>query len=217
MPNEVPMIIQYRDLQRRTPSGGKNITQMMEIPPAYESYVTKELEMDANAFEHYKSIVLGNKNLLLAGGTGCGKTHLAVRLMKEWVLVNWRHGLNDTGYLCPTDKYAMPKFKTFADIVMECQECFKTDKLTSDIIHKYSMIDLVVFDEFPMKLNDYTVNIIDQLMEKRTQNLKPSIITSNISPEGMGEMGFSRVISRICGNGEIVTLTGRDRRIQPTI
>jgi DNA replication protein DnaC len=142
--------------------------------------------------EHKKE----GRGLLIAGGTGSGKTQLAVSTARaiinkylEWV-----------------------KFTTVYDF-LEAAKNFKAREERNNPYDSIINAELVVVDDLGAdRLTDFAINELIALIDYRYREMKPIILTTNLSKHDLSEYLNPRVTSRLSEMCVKVILTGPDRR-----
>lgn len=139
-----------------------------------------------------------NGGLFLHGPPGTGKTHLAVALLKQ---VKRTQG---------------DRFITVASLLMELRNSFRDGAAKSEmeIIDHYSSANIVVLDDLGVeKSSEFTIQSLYIIIDKRYSEMRPTIITSNLTLEEVAEKVGDRIASRIAGMCRVIELKGRDRRL----
>jgi len=149
---------------------------------------------------------LSERSLYVWGDVGRGKTYLAVTLLAARL---GRYSMIRAGQVVSAEGIA-DQFKKAFDGVWPDTE---TLRLRFGKEYPWLCIDDVGRGHDP---NGYAVNVIDSIVAKRTDELLPTVITTQISPERFrakyGDAG-ARIISRILDrDGAELNLDGHDRR-----
>lgn len=106
-------------------------------------------------------------------------------------------------------------FTTLANILDECYEGRRADE-----IKRYVDYDLLLLDDMGKeKPSEYTLETLYRLIDGRIANERPTIITSNLSPEQLmrlftidgGRLTGDAILSRL-SSFQIVHMLGEDRR-----
>lgn len=140
--------------------------------------------------------------LVLYGNTGCGKTHLAVSIMRNIFINELKNIINSD---INPNRYNYPKwqiFKPVPDLLLEIRGAFKDGASESedDIIKKYSRVPLLVLDDLGSeKTSEYSITTLYIIIDRRDRELMPTIITTNLSPKEIEEKLGARIASRLSG------------------
>lgn len=151
----------------------------------------------AFAEEGYKE----GKNLMLAGGTGLGKTHLstavAERVMRKGGSVIYESAPN-----------------ILADFRYEQFGRGYSDR-TPVRTDKYFGADLLIVDDLGSEMpTEFTVSVIYNLINTRLTAHRSVMINTNLSPKELLERYDRRVTSRIFGEFILLRMQGEDIRLQ---
>ncbi|MFA9408480.1 MAG: ATP-binding protein [Candidatus Dadabacteria bacterium] len=145
---------------------------------------------------------------LLMGPSGLGKTHLAVGTISELTL---KHGVK-----C--------MFKDFFYLLSELKQAYSSGTPENDVILPLIEADVLVIDELGKgRSNEWELNILDQLISKRYNASKKTLITTNyVTYDIAKEIGDKheilevrigeRIASRLYEMCEFLYLEGRDFR-----
>ncbi len=171
------------------------------------------------------------ENLLIQSPkAGNGKTHLAISCMIEimkrleddcvrenieaWELVkpSYKGGRYDKDY---TITKPNATFVNFSDLMLEVKASFDSKEITEqEVIKKYCEYTVVVIDDIGAeKSSDYTQAVIYSIINRRYEDMKPTIITTNLSSGDITGSYGSRILSRVA-SGTIITLDGNDKRLE---
>ena len=140
------------------------------------------------------------RGLFLYGNVGTGKTHLVVAIVDRIARLY-------------KDKIWDIRFTTGINLISEIKASF-THNDGEKIIYDFKRVDLLVIDDFGThKTTDWTEEIFYSIVDWRYQQLKPLIITTNLSLKDFREKNDERMISRILEMCSGVKFTGKDHRI----
>lgn len=143
------------------------------------------------------------KDIVLYGKTGCGKTHLAVATLRHLVQ-------ND---LIPKqasswDQYSKPPamFITVPNLLMEIRDSFK-DKATESekqIVSRYIEYPILILDDLGAdRATEWAIETLYLIIDGRDSELKPIFITTNLSIAEIEAHYGARIASRIAGKSII--------------
>lgn len=141
------------------------------------------------------------KNLLLTGKTGLGKTFLCNSIAKKVL---------DKGY---TVIYisAGRLFKTLHDEQFNRNEEEEYTSFYDDVLS----VDLLIIDDLGTEFNTSLVSSqFFNIINERMITFRPTIISTNLTPDRIKEQYSDRVLSRMTDGFEFLTLAGDDIRIQ---
>ncbi len=142
--------------------------------------------------------------VFIHGGAGVGKTHLAVAYLVREI---------------QTRGEASRVFIRSVDLMNRLRDSFRSsyNQAASEIISASSRYRFLVIDDLGAgRHTDLVQEAVYDLLDFRAGHRLPTVITSNFSLDRVanhyGDFG-GRIVSRIVGMGEILTLKGRDRRL----
>jgi len=130
-----------------------------------------------------------DQGIFLTGKTGCGKTHLAVAMLRE---------------LAKEDKPSM--FKNVSELLLEIRGSFREGSETTEqeLVEKYSAAPVLVLDDLGSeKSSEFAINTLYIIINHRDQELLPTIITSNLTLEQVETKLNARIASRVSGTRNI--------------
>jgi DNA replication protein DnaC len=151
-------------------------------------------------------------SILLIGKTGCGKTHLAISIYKELV----RRFILD-GY--------RSKFTTAPELLLEIRATYRpSSKKYSDdggrceaeteqeVLDNYSTCEFLILDDLGAeKVSDFTIQSLYLIIDRRNREMRPTIVTTNLSLEEIETQIDARMASRLA-DMTIIKLTMPDYR-----
>ena len=128
-----------------------------------------------------KTAAMKKNHIVLIGGTGCGKTHLAISALKEY-------GGHYKGF-CPTQ-----------EVLLNIRESFRPNSKESeaDIIDQYTEYDVLVLDDLGAeKTSEYSITTLYLIIDRRLRDCMPTIITTNLTLTEIEEKLSARIASRL--------------------
>lgn len=148
----------------------------------------------------------------LTGPVGVGKTHTAVAMMRESIIRNSNayriadlvRGIYDA------------RFFPVTSLLMRIKDSFHPEASESEgeIIYQVTAPELIVLDDIGVeKVSDWTLQTLYTIIDTRSREQKPTIITSNLSLDEIAAKISDRISSRIRGMCDVKPLGGQDRRL----
>jgi DNA replication protein DnaC len=135
--------------------------------------------------------------LFLTGPAGVGKTRLCA------AIVRWR---------IEHDKKAI--FKRCADFYAELRAAIQTETSENLVMDPLSVAPLLVFDDLGSgSLSDHERRFTLEVLDRRVNAIRPTVVTSNWSLEKIGDLMDERIASRLAAFAAL-ELQGRDRRLR---
>ena len=154
-----------------------------------KNYLTPRIIKDLKTFPFPPSKFIEKESLYLFGKVGTGKTIKASVIFLQNQEENYITNCNKTY-----------EFISIPNLLMMIKDSFDCDEIReSDIIKKYSEVDILVLDDFGIeKTTDWSLQILYLIINYRYEYLKQTIITSNISLEQLAKkLGDERIPSRL--------------------
>ncbi len=143
------------------------------------------------------------RGLLLMGGCGVGKTHLAVAALVEIV---------------SSDKPGRVLFSNFQDLIQEIQASFDSDEVPSksELLRPLLETDLLVLDELgSQKPTTFVQDILYYVINSRYNEERTTIFTTNYfdtpaeaREESLGQRIGTRLRSRMYEMANLIQFTG---------
>lgn len=135
-----------------------------------------------------------SQSLLFLGGTGLGKTHLALSIANE-VLQNGTSVLYDTAQNIFTR--------------MEDEHFGRGERLFSQTVYE---CDLLVLDELPDYATSFASNTFYNIINTRTLARRPVLVSTNLSERDLEARYGQKIFSRLIGDFWMFKFFGRDIR-----
>lgn len=156
------------------------------------------LEICRRFADHYNSDT--RESLLFCGGTGLGKTHLSTAIAGEVVKKGY-----DVLYESAPNLLSAFEAERFGR------------SLTASVADtsRYLTCDLLVIDDLGAELsNNFTVGVLYNLINTRIVSRRPTIISTNLTPDEIRSRYTDRIASRLFGEYTVMRFEGRDIRLQ---
>jgi DNA replication protein DnaC len=133
--------------------------------------------------------------LLLTGPVGTGKTYLGAAIARLLV-----------------EKNIPVKFCRCADLIAKIRETYRTNGSEETILEPLEQVQFLVLDDLGAgSLSDHERRITFELLERRLNRCKPTIVTTNWRLQEIGVRMDDRIASRL-STFTVVELAGEDRR-----
>jgi DNA replication protein DnaC len=195
-----------------------NLPIKQDNPVAYaftKSYVSNVLENASNGVGLFFYSIPNATNKL---GTGTGKTTTAVAIMHEYLIarvIQQSKGGNVINSN-PALFYKASELQTLYN--SQFRGTFDMQEKASVRYYKVKRLlmtaELVVFDDIGIrqKITDAFENELTEIIDARDSKVLPTIYTSNLPIEKLGETLGERIASRLEGMTEQVAFKGKDHR-----
>lgn len=157
------------------------------------------------------------RGFLISGGTGGGKTCAVAYVIKELCILNYKNSKMSTNSDERSD-YSMYFIDTIRmlDIIRDSYDDNSETKYESKKTLRYlEKVDLLALDDLGAeytKSNEWLINIFLKVIKGRANNNKPTLITTNYSPDALKEKfsedSYGRLSSVINEKFDIIVLDG---------
>lgn len=140
--------------------------------------------------------------LVLFGNTGCGKTHLAVSIMRNLYITNITDIVNKEWDSENCYEAKRQIFKPIPDLLLEIRSSFQagTKETEEAIIDKYSTIPFLVLDDLGSeKTTEFAITTLYIILDHRDRELMPTVITTNLNNKEIEDKLGARIASRMAG------------------
>ena len=201
------------DLRRRQRIAASNIPRRYYPHCTLETFHDRKNAILKSALNRVRDFVdawpmtTDGRGLLLMGGCGAGKTHLAVAVLIE---------------IIHSGKSGKVLFCNFQDLIQEIQASFDSDAPVgkSEILRPLLEADLLVLDELgSVRPSQFVQDIIYYVINSRYNTVRTTIFTTNV-PDEAGDNGLKhkigdRALSRLHEMAELISLRSiSDYRIE---
>lgn len=136
----------------------------------------EKVKQFADNFKEFNKLGMG---LLLCGEPGNGKTHLSASVLKAVAAQEFS-----------------TSFVIVADLLQKRKDSIKGSM--GDYLKVLQSVDLLVFDDLGRnEMRDFDISFIFSVINSRYNNMKPTVITSNMLPAEWAEKDHGRVYDRL--------------------
>ena len=169
------------------------------IPARYEK--AEYDDVPEKIQKKFEKIRTTKKGIFIHGSVGTGKTHIAYALKKQWDEEN---------------PYRTAIFWNTPELLQNEKQDFDRDSYSKkrSVERLKESKQLLILDDIGTE--NATGWVLDQLymlINKRYNEMKPVIFTSNLSIEEVGKVLGDRIASRIVEMCDVIELTGDDKRL----
>ena len=135
------------------------------------------------------------QGLLLWGASGVGKTYTAMALIR-WHIMR---------------RNAVQRF-TYTELLLKLRSCFNGGGNEQAVIKSLMDVPVLFIDDLAAgSLSDYSTMAVLNIIDGRIEQCRPTIITSNLSPENIEQVFGERLGSRL-KTFLALKISGQDKR-----
>jgi DNA replication protein DnaC len=191
---------------RSLPGAAMNENHFFEkcVPKKYAHVTLADCDKQPKSFHEYaKEWGVKPESVILLGDVGRGKTQFAFAMIREMFR------------LCPQTLW--PRYYTSPEmdsLLLQASRSEEADKYT---VNKIANEDLLFIDDFGRETNsERAKRQYFELLNLRYANLRPTLISTNLTLEQIGNHMNSAIASRF-QEYQIIEFSGADLRIQRKI
>lgn len=154
---------------------------------AHTEGAKRALALSRAYVEDFEENAKAGSSLIFCGGVGTGKTHLAIGIANA--LLNQEKRV---------------RFVSVMNAVREVKETYSRNSEHSerDVIDNFTHPDLLVLDEVGVQFGSETEKLIlFEIINGRYEQIKPTLVISNLAKDSLGEFIGERSIDRLRENG----------------
>lgn len=152
-----------------------------------------------NCRRYARSFSPDSGNLLMVGGTGLGKTHLALAIGRA---------VGEQGCsVC---------YESAASLFSKLEKArFSPSEENTRQAERFSQCDLLIIDDLGTEMpGQFVTAALYALLNQRLMERKPMVITTNLNVEEAGKRYSNQIASRLYGEFVRLTFLGSDIRVQ---
>jgi DNA replication protein DnaC len=150
-------------------------------------------------------------DLVLSGGAGSGKTHLAVAVLRE--LVRLCKILDGTDGWCKHDRKGC--FVSVPELLAKIRATYSDPNGDEErLIDTYASVKYLVLDDLGAeKSTEWSISTLYLIIDRRYREMLPTIVTTNLTVDEIGQ-GLSRRIASRLASGKVITIKAPDYRMK---
>ena len=142
-----------------------------------------------------------SKNIAMFGSTGLGKTHLSSAVAGKII-----EGGHDVYYIGAQGMIADFEYNRFGNSGMGGAD---------GDVDRYIECDLLIIDDLGTEVNNqFTTSCLYNVINTRLNKKKPTLISTNLTPDEFRHRYWDRITSRVFGEYVILPFVGKDVRSQ---
>lgn len=151
-----------------------------------------------------------NENIVLIGGVGLGKTHLAYGIVNALEEIKQIAATKSEYYTCKAVE--LTTIKTIIDNIRACWKS-SADKYDFDKISKIKEIPLLIIDEVGVQYGTESERLeLFDIFNYRYNQMLPTFVISNCNKEQIAKILGQRITDRLFGGAKIFELDGVSKR-----
>jgi len=172
----------------------------MIIPKRFEN--AKYEDVPKNIQNLIKDIKESRRGIYIYGTCGTGKTHISYAIAKK---------IEDEKF--KVQFWSLPELLRFFKRDFDELNKLK-DFQNSNFIQIMNYKGILIIDDIGVeKMSEWVEETLYAIINKRYEDVLPTIFTSNNSPEELITRLGDRIVSRIVGSCDIIELSGKDKRL----
>lgn len=167
--------------------------------PRYRASAREIMEKNLNGCRTYAATFSENSgNLLFVGGTGVGKTFLAVSIART-----------------VAERGCSVCYETASQLFSKLEKArFTSDEEARRETEKFTSADLLIIDDLGTEMpGQFVTSALYSLLNDRLLASKPMVITTNLNVEEAGRRYSPQIASRLYGSFRRYTFVGEDIRV----
>lgn len=149
--------------------------------------------------------------LLITGPVGTGKTHLAAAILRHAMITNFCKRYSPSG---PSDAHDEVLFCRCSEFFLKIRATYDSSSARTElsVVNETAGVRLLILDDLGAgKVDDFERRAILEVLDRRLNNMLPTVVTSNLGRAEIALRIDDRVSSRLLQFTGI-PLNGRDRR-----
>lgn len=149
--------------------------------------------------EDFDKNMAEGRGLYLYGPCGTGKTHLLSAIAQKLI----------------TERGLKARLYSTAELLLQLKATFDSKETESGFIEDLNESQLLILDDLGSeRFSEWAMQIFYLIINRRYENLQPTLFSSNLSLEELAKNFNDRIASRIVGMCEIIKIVGKDVRLK---
>lgn len=163
-----------------------------QVPARFAAATIDQLDGDLRTLADQWTAGGMTSNVLLLGGTGVGKSHAAYAMARE-------------AFVAGSDVLVRPVIRLLRELRPEG---------APGMLDRALHVDVLVLDDLGSeKPSDWTEQTLQEIVDDRWGNQRPTIVTSNLAPTVLRDRVGERMWSRLYHDAFRLEIGGQDRRL----
>ncbi len=160
--------------------------------------------------------ILNGRPAFISGTYGTGKTHLEAALLRYYT-EQLAIRMNGRGEWEFTPLKDWPLMTSIQEVLLRMRESFGANgsgETEGAIIDEVTAPPILILDDLGVEKNtDWAIQNIYLIVDRRYREEARTFFSSNLTLQELSERLGDRIASRIAGMTQVITMTGKDRRI----
>lgn len=184
----------------------QNLPKIM-IPERFKN--AKYDDVPAQIRQLFEAMPQTRRGIYIHGAVGTGKTHIAYALKSKWDVPNQN---TDNGYIPGRWSQFYNMTELLREIRLDIRRDWSNRKgYDQELLESPNMA--ILDDVGAEKITDWVAETFYLIVNKRYNDMIPTIFTSNLAIPDLAEKIGNRTASRIVEMCDVVELVGADRRV----
>ena len=188
----------------------EDMVGLLEIPKRFKNKTFSNYKPYSDNQEGYKEVIDYTKTfadrykagdwLILSGGYGLGKTHLALACARQCLKYFAEKYVDEhAGVINYSQGGTKVIFRTSSDLIQEIRDSYDSDKINEqDVMNRFRMIPLLIIDDLGTeKASEWQHEKMYTILDYRYREMKTTIITTNLTMRELKVQVSERIVDRM--------------------